>query len=235
LRYMSIDPVYRKYHHNDLSFGLLYAFHENFILALSHDEVVHGKRSLIGRMPGDQWQRFANLRAYYGFMWTHPGKKLLFMGGEFGQRREWQHEESLEWHVLGYPLHRGLQSWVRDLNALYRATPALHALDFTCEGFRWIDASDTDASVIAFLRSAGTGAPLLVVCNFTPVPREHYRLGVPQGGRWRERLNSDAADYGGSGRGNLGGLDAEEREAHGYKHSLRLSLPPLAVLLLTPA
>ncbi|MBV8785044.1 MAG: 1,4-alpha-glucan branching protein GlgB [Gammaproteobacteria bacterium] len=235
LQYLQQDPIHRKYHHSRLTFSLWYAFSENFVLPLSHDEVVHGKGSLIGKMPGDEWQQFANLRLLYGYMWTHPGKKLLFMGGEFGQRREWQHEESLEWHVLGYPLHRGLQSWVRDLNALYRATPALHALDFTPEGFRWIDASDTDASVIAFLRSAGTGAPLLVVCNFTPVPREHYRLGVPQGGRWRERLNSDAADYGGSGRGNLGGLDAEEREAHGYKHSLRLSLPPLAVLLLTPA
>jgi len=234
LKYLQQDPVHRKYHHSRLTFSLWYAFSENFVLPLSHDEVVHGKGSLLGKMPGDEWQQFANLRLLFGYMWGHPGKKLLFMGGEFGQRREWQHDESLEWHVLGYPLHRGLQRWVQDLNALYRATPALHALDFTAAGFRWIDASDAEASVLAFLRSGTAGPPLLVVCNFTPVPRENYRLGVPQRGRWLERLNSDAADYGGSGRGNLGALEAEAVAAHGYPQSLRLSLPPLAVLMLTP-
>jgi 1,4-alpha-glucan branching enzyme len=205
------------------------------VLPLSHDEVVHGKGSLIGRMPGDEWQQFASLRLLYGYMWTHPGKKLLFMGGEFGQRREWQHEESLEWHVLRYPLHAGVQRWVSDLNALYRATPALYELDFSAAGFQWVDCDDTDMSVISFLRLAGSGArPILVACNFTPVPRENYRLGVPRGGTWRELLNSDATDYGGSGQGNFGAVQALDEPAHGRPHCLVVRLPPLAVLVLAP-
>ncbi|HEV2286484.1 MAG TPA: alpha amylase C-terminal domain-containing protein, partial [Steroidobacteraceae bacterium] len=205
------------------------------VLPLSHDEVVHGKGSLIGRMPGDEWQQFASLRLLFGYMWTHPGKKLLFMGGEFGQRREWQHEESLEWHVLDLPLHAGVRRWVRDLNRLYRETPALYELDFSDAGFSWIDCDDADVSVISFLRRDRSGGVAVVACNFTPVPRERYRIGVPHGGRWHERLNSDAADYGGSGQGNLGSLDAAQIPAHGHGFSLHLRLPPLAVVVLTPA
>ena len=234
LKYFQQDPVHRKYHHSRLTFSLWYAFTENFVLPLSHDEVVHGKGALLGKMPGDEWQQFASLRLLLGYMWTHPGKKLLFMGGEFGQRREWQHEESLEWHVLGYPLHAGVQRWVRDLNRLYRSTPALHQLDFSEAGFQWIDCDDADVSVISFLRRSAAGELTLVACNFTPVPREAYRIGVPRGGRWRERLNSDAADYGGSGQGNLGALEAVFRAAHGHDHSLDVRLPPLAVLVLAP-
>jgi len=234
LKYFQLDPVHRKYHHSRLTFSLWYAFTENFVLPLSHDEVVHGKGSLIGRMPGDEWRQFAGLRLLFGYMWTHPGKKLLFMGGEFAQRREWQHDESLEWHVLAHPLHAGVQRWVRDLNRLYRSTPALHELDFSEAGFQWVDCDDADLSVISYLRKSAAGEPVLVVCNFTPVPRERYRLGVPRGGHWRERLNSDAADYGGSGQGNLGGLDALASAAHGHPHSLEVRLPPLAVVVLTP-
>jgi 1,4-alpha-glucan branching enzyme len=234
LSYLQQNPVHRRYHHSRLTFSLWYAFSENFVLPLSHDEVVHGKGALIGKMPGDEWQQFASLRLLFGYMWAHPGKKLLFMGGEFGQRREWQHEESLEWHVLGYPLHAGVQRWVRDLNRLYRATPALHEQDFTEAGFRWVDCDDADVSVISFLRQSSDGGLVLVVCNFTPVPRDHYRLGVPRPGRWQERLNSDARDYGGSGGGNLGGLETDAIAAHGHAHSLNLRLPPLAVVMLTP-
>ncbi|MBS0365445.1 MAG: 1,4-alpha-glucan branching protein GlgB [Proteobacteria bacterium] len=235
LGYLQQDPVHRKFHHNRLTFSIWYAFSENFVLPLSHDEVVHGKGSLIGRMPGDEWQQFANLRLLFGYMWTHPGKKLLFMGGEFGQRREWQHDESLEWHVLQHPPHAGVQRWVRDLNDLYRRTPALHQLDFSDSGFQWVSSGDADASVIAFLRRDAAAAPLLVVCNFTPVPRDRYRLGVPQGGAWRELLNSDAGIYGGSSLGNLGGAAADGPGMHGLPHSLALHLPPLAVLVLAPA
>ncbi len=235
LQYFQQDPLHRKYHHSRLTFSLWYAFTENFVLPLSHDEVVHGKGSLIGKMPGDEWQQFASLRLLLGYMWTHPGKKLLFMGAEFGQRREWQHEESLEWHVLQYPLHAGVQRWVRDLNLLYRATPALYELDFSDAGFQWVDRDDADVSVISFLRKARSGAPpVLVACNFTPVPRADYRIGVPRGGLWRERLNSDAADYGGSGLGNLGAVEARAVGAHGQAHSLSVRLPPLAVVVLTP-
>ncbi len=234
LAYFRQDPVHRKYHHSRLTFSIWYAFTENFVLPLSHDEVVHGKGALIGKMPGDEWQQFASLRLLYGYMWTHPGKKLLFMGGEFGQRREWQHDESLEWHLLDYPLHAGLKHWVRDLNHLYRTTPALHQQDFANAGFRWVDCDGADVSVIAFLRLSRSDSPALVVCNFTPVPRAPYRVGVPRGGRWHERLNSDAADYGGSGQGNLGVLEAEAIPAHGHPQSLALRLPPLAVLVLTP-
>jgi 1,4-alpha-glucan branching enzyme len=234
LSYFQQDPLLRKYHHSRLTFSLWYAFTENFVLPLSHDEVVHGKGALIGKMPGDEWQQFASLRLLFGYMWTHPGKKLLFMGGEFGQRREWNHDESLEWQVLEYPLHAGVQRWVRDLNRLYRASAALHELDFTEAGFRWIDCDDADVSVIAFLRQDRAGVPLLVACNFTPVPRERYQVGVPRGGRWQERLNSDALDYGGSGLGNLGAIEASGIPWHGQPHSLFLHLPPLAAVVLTP-
>ena len=231
LKYFSSDPIYRKHHHGQLTFSIWYAFWENFVLPLSHDEVVHGKGALIGKMPGNGWQQFANLRLLFGYMWAHPGKKLLFMGGEFGQRREWQHEESLEWHVLQYPEHRGLQHWMSDLNRLYRNEPALHELDFAVEGFEWIDFDDWQASVVSFVRKSGRGGELiLVVCNFTPIPRMQYTVGVPRGGHWRELLNSDAEIYGGSGMGNFGGLQAAAPGAHGRDHALRVTLPPLAVV-----
>ena len=235
LKYFQTDPVFRRYQHSALTFSLWYAFSENFVLPLSHDEVVHGKGSIIGKMPGDEWQQFANLRLLYGYMWAHPGKKLLFMGSEFGQRREWQHEESLEWHILQYPLHAGAQRWIRDLNRFYRRTCALFELDFSPEGFQWVDYGDAEASVLAFLRKDRAGTPVLVVCNFTPVMRENYRIGVPRPGLWHEQLNSDAREYGGSGQGNLGGVDAAPLPAHGHFHSLSLRLPPLAALFLTPA
>jgi 1,4-alpha-glucan branching enzyme len=235
LKYFQQDPIHRKYHHNQLTFGLWYAYTENFVLPLSHDEVVHGKGSLIGKMPGNEWQQFANLRLLYGYMWAHPGKQLLFMGGEFGQRREWTHDESLEWHVLQYPLHAGVHHWLRDLNHLYRNLPALYARDFSPDGFEWIDSNDGDASVLSFVRHGpGPDDLVLVVCNFTPVSRSNYRVGVPRGGRWTERLNSDAPLYGGGGEGNLGGADAAPIGAHGQLHSLTLWLPPLAALYFTP-
>jgi 1,4-alpha-glucan branching enzyme len=234
LRYFQTDPLFRKYHHGQLTFSLWYAFTENFVLPLSHDEVVYGKGSLIGKMHGDEWQQFANLRLLFGYMWGHPGKKLLFMGGEFGQKSEWRHDESLEWHVLQYPLHAGVQNWVRELNRFYRAATPLHALDFSWEGFEWIDCTDSESGVIAFLRKNGSGDVVLVVCNFTPAVHSDYRIGVPRGGYWRERLNSDAAEYGGSGVGNFGGVEAAPLPAHGRFHSLALRLPPLGVLFLTP-
>jgi 1,4-alpha-glucan branching enzyme len=231
LDYMAKDPIHRKYHHTDLTFRMLYAFTENFILPLSHDEVVHGKRSLIDKMPGDDWQRFANLRLLYGYMYGHPGKKMLFMGGEFGQWREWAHDESLDWHLLGQPLHAGLLKWVVHLNALYRDEPAMHELDFDPAGFEWIDANDSEQSTVSFLRRGRSTADLLlVVCNFTPVPRHHFRVGTPRGGWWQEALNSDSVIYGGSGLGNLGGAEAESVPTHGRPYSLRLTLPPLSVL-----
>ena len=235
LRYFQQDPVHRSHHHNALTFSIWYAFTENFVLPLSHDEVVHGKGSLIGKMPGDEWQQFANLRLLFGYMWGHPGKKLLFMGGEFGQKREWQHDSSLEWHVLQYPLHAGVQRWVRDLNRFYRETPALHQLDFSHYGFEWVEAGDTSNSVIAFLRRDRAGHSVLVVCNFTPVVRHNYRVGVPTGGTWRECLNSDAAEYGGSGLGNSGSVQAHEPGSHGRAHCIELNVPPLGVLMLKPA
>jgi len=204
------------------------------MLPLSHDEVVHGKGSLIGKMSGDEWQQFAGLRLLFGYMWTHPGKKLLFMGCEFGQRREWTHDGSLEWHVLQYPLHAGVKQWVRDINHVYRESPALFSQDFTIDGFEWIDCNDAQASTIAYLRKGRNGEMVMVVCNFTPVPRDNYQLGVPRGGRWRERLNSDARDYGGSGIGNFGSIESSPLPAHGKFHSLNLRLPPLAVLMLIP-
>ncbi len=231
LAYIGHDPIHRKYHHNLLTFGLVYAYSENFILPLSHDEMVHGKGSLLAKMPGDEWQRFANLRAYLAFMWGHPGKKLLFMGGEFGQSREWSHDRELDWHELDDPKHKGVQRLVRDLNLLLRAAPALHRMDSDPAGFAWVEANDTDNSVLAFLRLAGEAAPVLVVCNFTPIVREDYRVGVPRAGRWVERINTDAQDYGGSGVGNLGSIEAEAVPAHGRPYSLRLTLPPLATLI----
>jgi 1,4-alpha-glucan branching enzyme len=235
LGYMSRDPIHRMYHHNDLTFGLLYAFHENFILPLSHDEVVYGKRSLIGKMPGDDWQRFANLRAYYAFMWTHPGKKLLFMGGEFAQEREWNHDIGLDWQLLEEPMHAGVHRLIHDLNWLYRGTPALHQRDGEGDGFSWIDANNGAESVVSYLRRGADNpeAIAVVVCNFTPVPREGYRIGVPYGGYYRERINTDAQDYGGSGVGNSGGVEAEPQPMHGHPHSLKLHLPPLAALIFT--
>jgi 1,4-alpha-glucan branching enzyme len=234
LRYMSLDPIHRRFHHNALTFGLLYAFSENFVLPLSHDEVVHGKRSLLGRMPGDRWRRFANLRAYFGFMWGHPGKKLLFMGGEFAQEREWNHDRDLDWHLLDDTLHSGVQMLVRDLNQLYRSTPALHQLDGESSGFQWVDAADTEQSVLTFLRRGRQpGQVALVVCNFTPVPRAGYRVGVPLAGRWVERINSDAKVYGGSGMGNLGGVHSEPTPCHGRADSISLVLPPLATTIFT--
>jgi 1,4-alpha-glucan branching enzyme len=233
LAYFKLDPIHRKYHHGQLTFSLVYAFHENFVLPLSHDEVVYGKGSLINKMPGDTWQQFANLRALYGYMWTHPGKKLLFMGGEFGQRREWTHEGQLEWHATQQPEHAGLMRYVRDLNRLLREHPALYEVDFAHEGFEWAVSDDASASVLAFLRKPkDRGAALLVVCNLTPLPRQRYRIGVPMPGHWREVLNSDAADYGGSGWGNLGGVDAQTIPWHGRPCSVSLTLPPLSTLVL---
>jgi 1,4-alpha-glucan branching enzyme len=233
LAYFAQDPVYRKFHHDKLTFSIWYAFSENFLLPLSHDEVVYGKGSLLGRMPGDDWQRFANLRLLFGYMWAHPGKKLLFMGGEFGQRSEWQHEGALDWGLLDQAAHQGAQRWVRDLNTLYRGERALHEQDFSPQGFEWVDCCDTEASVISFLRKGRSDQDVvLVVCNFTPLVRENYRVGVPRGGRWRECLNSDAPLYGGSGQGNLGGVESVPLPAHGRFHSLNLRLPPLGVLFL---
>jgi 1,4-alpha-glucan branching enzyme len=233
LDYISHDPVHRRWSHERLTFGLLYAFTENFVLPLSHDEVVHGKGSIVGRIPGDEWQRFATARAYYGFMWGHPGKKLLFMGQEFGQTTEWNFNEALPWWLLDFWPHKGLQAFVRDLNALYRNLPALHARDCEAEGFRWIVVNDEAQSVIAFLRMGAEGdAPVAVVCNFTPVPRLAYRIGLPTPGHWREALNSDAEYYGGSNMGNLGGVVAEARPAHGFSASAVVTLPPLATLFL---
>jgi 1,4-alpha-glucan branching enzyme len=232
LDYLSKDPVYRKYHHNNLTFGLLYAWHENFILPLSHDEVVHGKGSLRRKMPGDDWQGFANLRVLYAFMYGHPGKKLLFMGGEFGQTAEWDHDQSLEWHLLREgPYHRGLQRLVQDLNHLYRTQPALHQIDFDPAGFQWIDCNDADGGVVSFLRRAKNPEDcILVACNFTPVPRHGYRIGAPTAGYWRELINTDSEPYGGSNVGNSGGVWTEAVAEHGQ--SLVLTLPPLAALFL---
>ena len=233
LRYISYEPVHRSYHHDDLTFGLLYAFFERFILPISHDEVVYGKRSLIGRMPGDNWQRFANLRVYLAFMWTHPGKKLLFMGTEFGQSEEWNHDAELAWRLLEDPMHAGVRRLLGDLNALFRGKRALHARDFTPDGFRWVVVDDRAQSVLAWLRmDPDGGAPVLVAFNFTPVPRRGYRVGAPAAGRWREILNTDAEAYGGSGLGNMGRATAAADPAHGLPASLELTLPPLAAIAL---
>jgi len=231
LGYMQKDPVHRKYHHNALTFRLLYAFNENFVLPLSHDEVVHGKGSLLEKMPGDDWQKFANLRLLLGLQYAQPAKKLLFMGAEFGQREEWGHERSLQWHLLEQPLHSGLQRWVGELNRIYRFEPALHELDFDPDGFEWIDANDSEQSTISFIRRGRSGKDLfLMAFNFTPLPRQNFRLGVPRGGFWREMLNSDGREYGGSGWGNLGGCEATPVSFHGRPFSLNISLPPLAAV-----
>ena len=232
LQYMHNDPVHRRWHHGELTFSLVYAFSENFVLPLSHDEVVHGKGSLYGKMPGDDWQRLANLRLLLGHMWMHPGKKLLFMGGEFGQRAEWNHDDVLEWWRLTDPAHAGVQRWVEDLNRLYRHEPALHQLDFDAAGFEWIDANDAENSVLSYLRKARDGSSLLVVANFTPQPRLNHLVGVPQAGHWHELLNSDAPLYGGSGIGNYGGVDSVPVAAHGRFQSLNMTLPPLSLLVL---
>jgi 1,4-alpha-glucan branching enzyme len=233
LSYMARDPIHRQHHHSEMTFGLLYAYTENFVLPLSHDEVVHGKGSLLAKMPGDDWQKFANLRAYYGFMWGHPGKKLLFMGQEFAQGSEWNFERSLDWHLLDHPQHQGVQALVRDLNRLYRATPALYARDCEPEGFEWIIGDDSANSVFAWLRKGAPGdAPVLVISNMTPVPREGYRVGLPAAGRWDEILNTDAAVYGGSGVGNGGAVHAVAEGAHGQPASAMLTLPPLATIYL---
>jgi len=229
LRYMAVDPVHRKYHHNDMTFGLLYGFSENFILPLSHDEVVHGKGSILARMPGDHWQRFANLRAYYGFMWTHPGKKLLFMGCEFAQEREWNHDYSLDWHLLAEPAHRGVQALIRDLNHLYRTEPSLYLLDAVPDGFAWIDSTDSEQSCLSYLRRGNDPRDLaVIICNFTPVPRYDYRIGVPFRGKYIERINTDAEIYGGSGLGNWGQVETDDTPWHGHHQSLKLLLPPLS-------
>lgn len=231
LKYMSKEPLFRKYHHEQLTFSIWYAFTENFTLPLSHDEVVHGKGALIGKMPGDEWQRNANLRLMFGYMYGHPGKKLLFMGGEFAQWKEWSHDESLEWHGLEYPSHQGIQKWVRDLNHLYKNEPALHELDFSGDGFEWIDFHDWEESTLSFIRKGrNTEDIILVICNFTPIVRENYRVGAPRGGSWREMLNSDAEIYGGSGKGNAGRVTADPVPAQGRDFSLLLTLPPLGVL-----
>ena len=234
LQYMSEDPINRRYHHNEITFSLVYAFNENFVLPLSHDEVVHGKRSLIDKMPGDEWQKFANLRAYYGFMYTHPGKQLLFMGGELGQRREWNHDSSLDWHLLEETPHRGVRSLVKDLNALYSATPALYEVDFEPAGFGWIEGGDMENSVVSFLRR-GNKDLAIVVCNFTPVVRHGYRIGVPEGGTYEEALNTDDTRYGGSGVGNSEGVSVEKVPSHGQPYSVSLTLPPLATMILKKA
>jgi 1,4-alpha-glucan branching enzyme len=231
LRYMARDPIHRPYHHDDITFGLLYAFSERFILPLSHDEVVHGKGSLIGKMPGDGWQRFANLRAYLAFMWAHPGKKLLFMGSEIAQEAEWSHDGQIDWHLLDRPEHKGVQRLVRDLNRVYAAEPALHRLDSDPNGFRWMIGDDRANSVFAFLRLAGDAPPTLAVSNLTPMPRHNYRIGVPRAGRWREAINSDSALYGGSNAGNRGGVETSAAGAHGEPQSLELLLPPLSTVL----
>ena len=231
LSYMAHDPIERKSHHNQLTFRMLYAFSENFVLPLSHDEVVHEKGSLLKKMPGDTWQKFANLRLLFGYMFAQPGKKLLFMGCEFGQWREWDHDTSLDWHLAGEPLHQGLKRWVRDLNTTYRGDTALHELDCHPDGFRWIDCNDVAQSVFSLLRKGRAEDDMvLIVCNFTPVPRQNYRVGVPRSGKWDEILNSDAPIYGGSGQGNIGGLKSTPVAWHGYPQSLNLTLPPLGMV-----
>ncbi len=232
LAYMAKDPVHRKHHHNQLTFSLAYAFSENFMLSLSHDEVVYGKGSLLNKMPGDEWQKRANLRLLYGYFFTHPGKKLLFMGQEFGQWNEWDHEKGLDWQLLECETHKGIQRWASDLNHLYRTEPALHELDFSPKGFKWIDCNDWEKSVISFLRKGKSEKDtVVVVCNFTPVPRYAYRIGVSSRGDWKEILNSDAEEYGGSGIGNLGKVSAELISFHGMDHSISVVIPPLSVVI----
>jgi len=231
LHYFSQAPVHRKYHHHNITFSLLYAFHENFVLPVSHDEVVHGKRSLLAKMPGDEWQRFANLRAFLAYMYAHPGKKLLFMGSEMGQYEEWNHDAGLRWELLNFDYHRNLQTLVRELNLFYRAEPALYQVDYHWSGFEWVDLHDVDQSVIAFLRRAQDPDDfLLFCCNFTPAPRFLYRFGVPAPGVYEEVLNTDSIEFGGSHLGNPAGVPAQPIPAHGRDHSIEVTLPPLAVV-----
>jgi 1,4-alpha-glucan branching enzyme len=231
LAYVALEPIHRKFHHGQLTFRMIYAFSENFVLPLSHDEVVHGKGSLLGKMPGDEWQKRANLRLLLGYMYTQPGKKLLFMGGEFGQWREWNHDASLDWHLLEEPQHGMLLRWVRDLNTTLRGEPALYELDASPAGFEWIDCNDAEQSVLVYLRRAQSASTVIIVaCNFTPVPRRNYRIGVPDAGRWEEILNSDAPLYGGSGQGNLGGVVAAPVRWHGRAQSINVTLPPLGIV-----
>src|SRR5690606_18864433 len=235
LRYVSMDPVYRKYHHELLTFSIMYAMSENFILVLSHDEVVHGKRSMVGKMPGDYWQKFAGLRVAYGYMFGHPGKKLMFMGDEFGQFIEWNFNQSLDWHLLDYDMHRRLRDFVRDLNRLYRTEKAMHEIDFSYDGFEWINCNDRDNSIVSFMRKGSKPEDTLVfVCNFTPVVRSSYRIGVPYNTFYREILNSDSEIYGGSNAGNLGGDQAKEEGHDGRPCSIDICVPPLAVVILKP-
>ncbi len=235
LDYMSRDPVHRRHHHHELTFGLLYAFTENFVLPLSHDEVTHGKGSLLSRMPGERWEKAANLRALLAWMWAHPGKQLLFMGGEIGQSQEWSCDRSVDWHLLEYPEHRGIQDLVRELNRRYREEPALWERDFGPEGFRWIDIDDVDSNVLSFLRTSADGERVLAcVANLSAAPRHGYRVGLPRGGRWREVLNTNAAELGGTGLGNAGEVWAADLPWQGLGHSAELVLPPLGVLWLVP-
>lgn len=235
LEYLKLDPIHRKAHHDKLTFRMFYAFSENFVLPMSHDEVVHGKRSLIEKMPGDTWRQFATLRTLYGYMFAQPGKKLLFMGSELGQRREWNHERELDWDLLRLPMHSALQRWVEDLNWTYRREPALHQLDFSSDGFQWVDCDNAALSVIGFVRRAiHPDDFVLAVCNFTPVARQNYRVGVPRLGPWHELLNSDASAYGGSGLGNPDGVEAVSIRCHGFEYSMPLTLPPLSIVLLKP-
>jgi 1,4-alpha-glucan branching enzyme len=234
LAYMSKDPVHRRFDHNQLTFRMLYAFSENYMLPLSHDEVVHGKGSLLAKMPGDDWQKFANMRLLLAYMYAQPGKKLLFMGIEFGQWSEWNHEQSLDWHLVDEPMHDGMSRWTGDLNRVMREEKALHELDFDPAGFAWIDASDAEQSVISFIRRSSSNELVIAAFNFTPVPRHNYQIGAPLPGRWLELLNSDAPIYGGSGQGNLGGVDAAPIPHHGHQHSLTLTLPPLGAVFFKP-
>jgi 1,4-alpha-glucan branching enzyme len=233
LQYMARDPIHRSHHHGELTFGLIYAFTENFVLPISHDEVVHGKGSMLAKMPGDAWQQFANLRAYYGFMWGHPGKKLLFMGCEFAQGREWNHDNSLDWHQLQTTRHAGVQRLVRDLNRLYKASPALYSQDFSDAGFEWIDHGDAQRSLLSFVRKGPAGQMMLVLCNFAPVVHEGLRLGVPRAGCWQERLNTDSAYYGGSNVGTpYSAAHTQAVHSHGRPQSIVVSVPPLATVFL---
>jgi 1,4-alpha-glucan branching enzyme len=236
LGYAERDPVFRRHHHNNLTFSLVYAFSERFLLPLSHDEVVHGKRSLLSKMPGDAWQQLANLRILFGFQYAHPGKKLQFMGGEFGVLLEWNHDAGLDWSLLGDKAHSGLRAFVKELNGIYVSNGALHEVDFGWEGFQWIDCDDAERSVVSFLRRGKNPAePVAVVANFTPVPRENHRIGVPLPGRYEELLNSDATEFGGSGVRNPGALQAEPVPANGQPYSLTVTLPPLGIVFLGPA
>jgi 1,4-alpha-glucan branching enzyme len=234
LAYFEQEPVYRKYHHHSLTFSLVYAFTENFVLPLSHDEVVHGKGSLLGKMPGDKWQKLANLRSLYGFMWAHPGKQLLFQGCEFGQEEEWKYDRSLDWHLLDDPGHKGMQTLIRDLNAVYSDQRALWTRDFDHEAFWWLEPNDADNNVFAFARVGKDDELLVCVMNLSPVPREGYRLGLPRAGRWVEALNTDAEVYGGGNVGNLGGVETQDVHWHNQPQSAELTLPPLGVLYLVP-